>query len=89
MQEKQQTWILAQQADSFRKLRRYGTFRRIAQLQQGIFMGSGVQEQSVFETGIWSGKQELFLKRAENGMLFYNGTRSIVHIPDWEKGVFS
>lgn len=89
MQEKQQTWIFAQQADSFRKLRRFGTFRRVAQLQQGIFMGSGVQEQSVFETGIWSGKQELFLKRSENGLLFYNGARSIVHIPDWEKGVFS
>ena len=87
MQEKKQTWIFAQQADSFRKLRRFGTFRRVARLQQGIFMGSGVQEQSVFETGIWSGKQELFLEREENGMLFYNGTRSIVHIPDWEKGV--
>lgn len=75
-------WVGACQADEFRVLRKYPAFRHMCERQQGIYLGSGIREQSFFDTGILPKSWENYMDQQEIGLLFWHKKMQLVHFPN-------
>lgn len=76
------TWVAVCQADEFRLLRKYSAFRYMTEQQQGVYVGSGIREQSFFETGILPKSWENYMEQQEMGLLFLQKKMQLVHFPN-------
>lgn len=74
-------WVGTCQADEFRVLRKYSAFRYMSERQQGFYFGSGIREQSFFDTGILPKSWENYMDQREIGLLFLNKEMQLVHFP--------
>ena len=85
MQNKKEiTWVVVCQAEEFRMLRKYPVFRYMLERQQGIYIGSGIREQSFFDTGIFQRTWENYMEQQEIGVLFWDKKMQLVHFPNVE-----
>lgn len=76
------TWVAVCQAGEFRVLRKYSAFRYMTERQQGIYVGSGIREQSFFDTGILPKSWEDYMEQQGIGLLFLRKKMQLVHFPN-------
>lgn len=87
MQKKKEiTWVAVCKAEEFRLLRKYPAFRYMAEGQQGIYIGSGIREQSFFDTGILPRTWENYMSQQEIGLAFFYKKMQLVHFPNISNG---
>lgn len=76
------TWVPVCQADEFRTLRKYAAFRYMMEKPQGVYIGSGIREQSFFDAGHISRLWEKYMEQQDLGLLFFYKKMELVHFPN-------
>lgn len=80
-ESKNTTWVVTCQSNEFRMLRKYSVFQVMIERQQGIYVGSGIREQSFFNTGILSKSWENYMEQQDIGLLFLQKKKLLLHFP--------